>query len=76
MPTDEQYLKDLIKQGRKIEAIKLLREKDNLGLKDAKEKVEELQSLMVQAGELDPKLAKSGCMVLISLGLGGLFLVF
>jgi len=58
---DADELKDLLKDGRKIEAIKKLRDRDGCSLAEAKSQVEELQRLMIEAGELDPAKAKSGC---------------
>lgn len=61
MSSSKEQLKQLIKDGRKIEAIKMLREHDGLGLKESKERVEHLQQLMIDAGELDSSAVKGGC---------------
>ena len=55
----------LIKSGKKISAIKILREADGLSLYDAKTKVEDLQKMLIDAGELDASAAKSGCLALL-----------
>jgi hypothetical protein len=52
IPTPDQtaaVLADLIFRGRKIEAIKLYRESTRVGLKEAKEAIEELEASLRQA---------------------------
>ena len=49
-----EHIADLIRQGRKIEAIKLIREETGVGLKEAKDAVERLSAVM------DPLLMKLG----------------
>ena len=41
---DSRALQDLLYEGRKIQAIKLMREKTGCGLKDAKERVEAVEA--------------------------------
>lgn len=61
-PSDQfAHLKDLLRQSRKIEAIRVLRNETGLGLKEAKEKVEQLEKGMVAAGELEP--VRGGCAI-------------
>jgi ribosomal protein L7/L12 len=77
MSNSEEQLKQLIKDGRKIEAIKMLREHDKLGLKESKERVEALQALMIQSGEMDASRAGAGCAGIVLLIMCGLsFFVF
>ncbi len=52
-------IKQLVKSGCKLEAIKALREKSGCGLKEAKETVEAIQSKMAELGEIETP--KSGC---------------
>jgi ribosomal protein L7/L12 len=58
----------LARQGKTIEAIKLLREQRSLGLKEAKDLVDQVP--------LDPGAKRSGCaaLVLAAVGLGGALL--
>lgn len=53
-------IKQLIKQGRKIDAIKQLRADTGQGLKEAKDTVEAIQAKMVELGEIEAP-AASGC---------------
>ena len=74
----EEQLKTLIKSGQKIQAIKFLRGQDGCGLVQAKERVEQIERLMVEAGELDAKKASTngGCTGLCLLvGLTGFILL-
>lgn len=57
----QKHLIELISSGRKIEAIKFLREEDNCGLAEAKQQVEILQRKLAKTGRMDPVAAKSGC---------------
>jgi len=72
--TDEQVatLSECIFQGRKIEAIKLYRGMTNLGLKEAKDAVEELEKSL-RASAPDKFAAapqgKGGCLGIIVVGL-------
>ncbi len=78
MSEAEEQLKTYIKSGQKIQAIKFLRAQDGIGLKEAKQRVEELQRLMQEAGEIDASLTgKSGCAALLLfslLGVGSLLI--
>jgi ribosomal protein L7/L12 len=66
-PSDQfDHLMVLLKQNRKLEAIRVLRNETGLGLKEAKERIEELEAGMVEAGELEP--IRGGCAI-------GLFLL-
>lgn len=56
--TDE--IAELIRQGRKIEAIKLLRESTGIGLKDAKDYVEQLMAGTVPEIVHEPTLESDG----------------
>lgn len=63
-PTDDQILRigEAITQGRKIEAIKLYREFTDVGLKDAKVKVERMEKeLREKFPERFTKTEKKGC---------------
>lgn len=64
-------VKRLVQSGRKIEAIKLVREESGLGLKEAKERVDAVETQMIANGEMPPK-AKGcvGVILLLSLGCG------
>lgn len=46
IPLDEEEVRRLVEQGRKIEAIKLVRERSDKGLREAKDYVEDLESSM------------------------------
>jgi hypothetical protein len=63
-----------LKAGRKIEAIKLMREQRGLALKEAKEEVEKLEARMREQGELPAK-TNSGCGSSAMLVMAG-FMVF
>ena len=74
----EEQLKTLIKSGQKIQAIKFLREHDGCGLKESKERVEAIERLMVEAGEIDASktVTKGGCTGLLMLiGLASLLFI-
>lgn len=73
MATDPEHLLTLIRDRRKIEAIKLLREADGLGLKQAKEQVEELERQLAAA---DPsyRAKRSGCGVALLLISGSIII--
>ncbi|MGY8770905.1 MAG: hypothetical protein ACKVH8_21040 [Pirellulales bacterium] len=58
--TEFDEVKQLIKQGRKMEAIKQLRADTGKGLKEAKETAEAIQAKMVELGEMEAPSA-SGC---------------
>jgi len=56
---DRDHVASLLRQGKKIEAIKVLRETENLSLVDAKARAEQLQ---VELGLIDPnQRGRSGC---------------
>jgi hypothetical protein len=86
-PTDRQYLddvprelQDLLYEGRKIEAIKLAREKMGWGLKESKDRVDEVASRLSQAfPEGFAASGKSGCgtavFVALLLAMAGVFAV-
>jgi len=75
MATDPEQLLSLIRERRKIEAIKLLREADGLGLKQAKDQVEELER---QLAASDPtfQIKRAGCAALLLIGLGAVGITF
>ena len=56
-------LKEFMREGRKIQGIKYLRETTGLGLKDAKEEYERMERMLVARGELEEQRGK-GCGVL------------
>jgi ribosomal protein L7/L12 len=43
MPLNNEEIVSLLRQGRKIEAVKIYRERTNLGLKEAQDAVEALE---------------------------------
>jgi hypothetical protein len=56
---DAEHVASLLRQGKKIEAIKVLRETENLSLVDAKARAEQLQ---VELGLVNPtQRGQSGC---------------
>lgn len=59
-PSSLEEIKQLLRQGQKIAAIKALREDTGMGLKESKEQVEAIQAKMIADGEELPK--TSGCM--------------
>lgn len=64
-------IKQQIRQGQKIQAIKTLREESGIGLKEAKDQVEAIQAKMIADGEVLPKASGcAGAMILIAAGLG------
>ncbi|MBI1247397.1 hypothetical protein GC197_06065 [bacterium] len=70
-PTSLDEIKRLLRQGQKIQAIKVLREASGIGLKEAKEQVEAIQAKMVADGEELPKMTGcAGAMILFAAGLG------
>ena len=72
-PTSLEEIKQLLRQGQKIQAIKKLRESSGIGLKEAKEQVEAIQAKMVADGEELPKL--SGCAGVLILFAAGLWML-
>ena len=86
---DRQYLddvpqevQDLVYQGQKIQAIKLVREKTGMGLKEAKEQVEEVaERLSDQFPDAFAARGNSGCgttllsVAALALAMVGLYLV-
>ncbi|MBT5017664.1 ribosomal protein L7/L12 [bacterium] len=75
--TDEQRqeILDSIRQGNKIQAIKIFRDVTGAGLKESKEFVEELTSQLIKDDPESMQTAKAGCgaaMVLFVVGIGGL----
>ncbi|MHC2067345.1 ribosomal protein L7/L12 [Bremerella sp. T1] len=64
-------IKQYLRQGQKIQAIKALREESGIGLKEAKDQVDAIQAKMIADGESLPK--ASGCagvLILFAAGLG------
>ena len=64
----------LLREGKKIEAIKIYRERTGYGLKEAKDAVEEIEKEILPT---IPREARQGCMsvfVLVLIGIGFLFL--
>lgn len=64
-------IKQQLRQGQKIQAIKTLREESGIGLKEAKEQVDAIQAKMIADGESLPK--ASGCaggLILLAAGMG------
>ena len=64
-------IKQYLRQGQKIQAIKALREESGIGLKEAKDQVDAIQAKMIADGESLPK--ASGCagvFILFAAGLG------
>lgn len=68
-PADSQLdeIKSLLKAGKKIEAIKRVREETGRGLKEAKDLVDAIEQKMVADGELE-KVNSIGCSSMILLG--------
>ena len=63
-------ISDALSQGRKIEAIRLLREQTGMGLKEAKEAIEALELKLGLAPDPDDPLnqvKKGGCLVVLAL---------
>jgi ribosomal protein L7/L12 len=62
-PTEEQIreITDALQKGRKIEAIKVYREATGLGLKEAKEFIEELTATLREKHPDKMPAAKAGC---------------
>ena len=56
-----QELQDLLYEGRKIEAIKLVCERKGLGLKDAKDRVETIQGRLRELAPEAFAASKAGC---------------
>ncbi|PQO34640.1 hypothetical protein DTL21_14125 [Bremerella cremea] len=70
-PSSLEDIKKLLREGQKIQAIKLLREESGCGLKEAKDQVDAIQAKMIADGEQLPK--ATGCMgaaVILVVGLG------
>ncbi|MEW4454275.1 ribosomal protein L7/L12 [Bremerella sp. JC817] len=70
-PSSLEAIKQKLREGKKIEAIKLLREESGIGLKEAKDQVEAIQAKMAADGEVLP--TSSGCagaLILLAAGLG------
>jgi len=69
--TDSQRneIKDLIKRGSKIEAIKIYRESTGVGLKEAKDAVEAIEAELEPrpTGTNDPFAKNSGCFGMVAL---------
>jgi hypothetical protein len=69
----QQKIESCIRSGRKIEAIKLHRERSGKGLKDAKDEIEALEAEM-RARDPDgfaTRRGGSGCLTSVALGLLG-----
>ena len=66
MTTSPEELIEIIRSGRKIEAIKRLREADGIGLKEAKEQVEQLERELA-ASDPNYKPSSGGCAALFFL---------
>ena len=71
----KQIVIDQLLQGRKIEAIKTLREEEGIGLKEAKEVIDELQKTMADNPEMKEKMKSAkGCgAALLLMGILSLF---
>ena len=73
---DTERVASLLRQGKKIEAIKVLRETENLSLVDAKARAEQLQ---VELGLVNPtQSGQSGCstsVVVLAAVLSAIYLV-
>ncbi|MEW4562287.1 ribosomal protein L7/L12 [Bremerella sp. JC770] len=64
-------IKQQLRQGQKIEAIKTLRQESGVGLKEAKEQVDAIQAKMIADGEVLPKASGcAGALILFAAGLG------
>jgi len=62
-------IRRLIKEHKKLEAIKLIREQSGGGLKEAKDQADAIQSEMIANGEME---APKGCTAMILLFIAGL----
>jgi hypothetical protein len=62
----QEQVRNLLLQGKKIEAIKIYREASGLGLKESKDAVEIIESNLRGSGLL-PQKAKSGCFGMLGL---------
>ncbi|MBA2116859.1 ribosomal protein L7/L12 [Bremerella alba] len=72
-PSNLDTIKQQIRQGNKLEAIKTLREESGIGLKEAKDQVDAIQAKMIADGETLPKAGGcAGVLILIAAGLGSL----
>lgn len=72
-PSSFDEVQQLLRSGRKIQAIKFVREESGLGLKEAKEQVDAVEAQMIANGELPPKTKGcAGVFLLLSLGLGAI----
>ncbi|RCS41183.1 hypothetical protein DTL42_21670 [Bremerella cremea] len=70
-PSSLEDIKKLLRDGQKIQAIKLLRQESGCGLKEAKDQVDAIQAKMVADGEELPKgKGCAGAAVIIVVGLG------
>ncbi|QDU74471.1 hypothetical protein Pan97_14790 [Bremerella volcania] len=70
-PPSLDIIKQQLRQGQKIEAIKTLREESGIGLKEAKEQVDAIQAKMIADGEVLPKASGcAGALILFAAGLG------
>ena len=54
MDDQTQHIADLIRQGRKLEAIKLFREATGVGLEEAKEQIERIEANMRTGARIEP----------------------
>jgi len=64
---------DLIRQGRQIDAIRLIRELHDAPLVEAKRFADAIRDDLIATGEMPERHAKSGCgAALLVVGLGGL----
>ncbi len=59
-PPSLEDVKAALKAGRKLEAIKLLRRESELGLKEAKERIDAVEAEMIAQGEMPPR--AKGCL--------------
>jgi len=56
----------LIKSGKKLQAIKRIREESGIGLKEAKDQADAIQEQLIEAGQMErPSAAGCGAVVLI-----------
>ena len=67
----QDIVKQQLRQGQKIQAIKTLREETGMGLKEAKEQVDAIQAKMIADGETLPKASGcAGALILFAAGMG------
>lgn len=73
-PAQQEEIKQFLKKRNKIAAIKLYREATGAGLKEAKERVEEIEDTLAADGGLNYQKAevKGGCFGVVALLLAGL----